>query len=95
MLNTGTSGKEIDICAMGVCLYVLMTDEKPFNGRYKEDIFEKINKGSFLMPDHLSKNCQDLIKKMLSYKSSSRITASEILKHPWIVQSKSKDKNTD
>ena len=38
------------------------------------------------MPRNRSDNCKDLLKKMLVVQPSKRITADEILKHPWITE---------
>jgi serine/threonine protein kinase len=39
------------------------------------------------MPPNLSKDCQDLINRMITVDSKKRITALEALNHPWILAS--------
>ena len=85
MLQGEGSGKPSDIWALGVLLYILLTEKKPFNGRTQADVFKKIIAGNFHMPDYLSSQAQDLIRKMLRKSTYRRITAAEILKHPWIT----------
>lgn len=48
------------------------------------------------MPDwgHVSEEAKDLVRRMLTYDSSKRISAEECLAHPWIVKF-SAQKDTD
>jgi calcium-dependent protein kinase len=39
------------------------------------------------MPSTLSKDCRDLINRMITVDSKKRITAFEALNHPWILAS--------
>jgi 5'-AMP-activated protein kinase catalytic alpha subunit len=55
--GVSASGKEADIWSLGVLLYMLLTDDKPFNGRCQRDLFNQVKSGRFFMPTFLSKNC--------------------------------------
>jgi serine/threonine protein kinase len=51
---------------------------------------KKVRAGSFSFDDkawnNISDNCKDFISKLLTYKPDERPTASDSLKHPWIVE---------
>ena len=77
-----------DVWALGIMLYAMLTNEFPFDGNNLQDMMTTIKKGVFAMPSHLSPNCKDLLKKMLKTSAFMRISASEIIKHPWIVKNR-------
>ncbi|KAI3809468.1 hypothetical protein L1987_25444 [Smallanthus sonchifolius] len=72
-------GSEVDIWSAGVILYVLLSGN---------DVFREILEGeidfSFDPWPVISTSAKDLIKKMLLRDRGRRITAHEILRHPWI-----------
>ncbi|XP_076881059.1 calcium-dependent protein kinase 26-like [Bidens hawaiensis] len=81
-------GSEIDIWSAGVILYVLLSGVPPFWGETVNDVFSDILEGeidfSFSPWPVISASAKDLIKKMLVRDRTRRITAHEILGHPWI-----------
>ncbi|KAL4576850.1 hypothetical protein LXL04_012950 [Taraxacum kok-saghyz] len=74
-------GPEIDIWSAGVILYVLLSETE-------DDVFREILGGeidfSFDPWPVISTSAKDLIKKMLLRDRIKRITAHEVLCHPWI-----------
>jgi serine/threonine protein kinase len=80
-----------DEWACGVLMYILLCGQPPFIGDYEEEIFEKIKscEYDFSHPafKKVSKNCKDLIKKLLEPKKQLRIKASDALKHPFFTES--------
>jgi len=82
-------GKEVDLWATGVILYILLCGFPPFYGESDDDIYDKIIDGdwSFLSPywDNVSESAKDLISKLLTLDPKKRITAQEALAHPWIA----------
>ncbi|KAK9078569.1 hypothetical protein SSX86_002626 [Deinandra increscens subsp. villosa] len=83
-------GSEIDIWSAGVILYILLCGVPPFLGETQNDVFREILEGgidfSFDPWPVISSSAKDLIKKMLLRDRSRRITAYEILRHPWISE---------
>ena len=89
MLNKNYNSK-CDIWSCGVITYILLSGQPPFNGQSDQEIMKKVRAGSFSFDDkawnNISDNCKDFISKLLTYKPDERPTASDSLKHPWIVE---------
>ena len=71
-------------------MYILLGGIPPFYGDTEEEIFEKIKKCEydFSPPPfkNVSKNCKDLIRRLLEPKKQYRITAIEALRHPFFTE---------
>jgi len=81
LLGNKYEGPEVDIWSLGVVLYRLITNNLPFKN------VSDILSGHFTDPDNISEECKNLIKQMLKVDSKKRITISNIMKHPWFVNS--------
>ena len=83
--------EKCDEWSCGVLMYVLLCGEPPFQGETEEEIFKKVKKCEydFSPPqfDNVSKNCKDLIKKLLQPNKQKRIKAIDALKHPFFTES--------
>jgi calcium-dependent protein kinase len=82
--------EKCDEWSCGVLMYILLCGQPPFKGENEEEIFKKIKKCDYnFNPEpfkSVSKNCIDLIKKLLEPKSNRRIRAIDALKHPFFVE---------
>lgn len=79
----GFSGKLADIWSLGVMLYTMLVGRYPFQDIEPTVMFSKIRRGLFVVPDSLSFKARCLIKSMLRQEPSQRLTAEELLEHPW------------
>lgn len=79
--------EKCDVWSAGVIMYILLCGYPPFNGGDDKEIFNKVLSGKFDFPDedwgHISKEAKDLIKQMLTYDSSKRISCANTLQHSW------------
>ena len=79
-----------DEWSCGVLMYMLLSGEPPFQGNSEEEIFQKIKKCQYSFKpkefDDVSKNCKDLIRKLLEPKKRKRIKACEALRHPFFTE---------
>jgi serine/threonine protein kinase len=74
----------IDIWSMGCILYAMVHGVVPFDGNRKE-IIDKIKRGNYELSKTISRECSDLINKMLTVDYKERITLIEIKNHPWMT----------
>ncbi|XVF37212.1 hypothetical protein REPUB_Repub19eG0127300 [Reevesia pubescens] len=82
-------GPEVDIWSAGVILYILLSGVPPFwaeteSGIFRQILHGKIDFASKPWPS-ISESAKDLIRKMLERHPRQRISAHEVLCHPWIV----------
>ena len=75
-------GPEVDIWAMGVILYAMVTSDFPFPGKSPLEVAYKVCRGIYPWPLVSSSLC-DLISRMLKVSQSERITLDGIRSHPW------------
>ncbi|KAI0288594.1 kinase-like domain-containing protein [Russula brevipes] len=83
-------GKPVDIWAMGVTTYLLLSGMKPFRSKDGQSEREAIVTGSyeFEPPERwadVSETARDFISACLTVDPAQRPTAADLLKHPWLA----------
>ncbi|KAK4571852.1 hypothetical protein RGQ29_030312 [Quercus rubra] len=85
----GNYSEKVDIWSAGILLHALLVGVLPFRGDSKEAIFEAIKNVKLDFHtgvwESISKPARDLLGRMLTRDSSARITADEVLRHPWLL----------
>ncbi|XP_019460194.1 PREDICTED: calcium-dependent protein kinase 26-like isoform X2 [Lupinus angustifolius] len=83
-------GPEADVWTAGVILYILLSGVPPFWAETQQGIFDAVLKGHIDFDSDpwplISDSGKDLIRKMLCSRPSERLTAHEVLCHPWICE---------
>ncbi|XP_042482416.1 calcium-dependent protein kinase 26-like [Macadamia integrifolia] len=83
-------GPEADVWTAGVILYILLSGVPPFWAETQQGIFDAVLKGQIDFESDpwplISDSAKDLIQKMLTSRPSDRLTAHEVLCHPWICE---------
>ena len=86
--------EKCDIWSCGVIMYFLLAARPPFAGENNDEISDRILSGQYDTSstpfDKVSKNCLDLLKKLLDLRANKRLTAEQALSHPWFEDQKSK-----
>ncbi|KAJ8464919.1 hypothetical protein OPV22_027471 [Ensete ventricosum] len=81
-------GPEADVWTAGVILYILLSGVPPFWAETQQGIFDAVLKGVIDFDTDpwplISDSAKDLIRKMLCSPPSARLTAHQVLSHPWI-----------
>lgn len=85
------SGRAADCWSLGVMLYTMLVGRYPFHDTEPSGLFSKIRRGSYTVPEHLSSRAKCLIRSLLRMDPSERLTAEEVLDHPWFRHSKFSD----
>ena len=72
-----------DIYTCGIILYYMLSKKLPFNENNNQELYKKIIAGEFNMPKNISKEAQDLLKKIIKVNPEERIKINDMKKHPW------------
>ncbi len=78
-------GSEADIWSMGVLLYALLCGFLPFDDENISTLYRKIQSGVYEKPSWLSAGSIALLDCMLQTDPKRRITVSQLLSHPWLM----------
>ena len=74
-------------------MYILLSARPPFGGEDDNHIMKRVADGKYDIEsppfNKLSKNCLDLIKRLLTMDPNVRISAEQALNHPWFKDNKS------
>lgn len=81
-------GQEADIWSAGVIIYILLTGVPPFWGESEQEIFDEVLRANIDVTSdpwpNISEDAKDLVRRMLVREPRARLTAHEVLCHPWV-----------
>ncbi|XP_044487301.1 calcium-dependent protein kinase 26-like [Mangifera indica] len=83
-------GPEADVWSAGVMIYILLSGVPPFWAETEHEIFEEVLHGDLDFTSdpwpNISEGAKDLVRRMLVRDPKRRLTAHEVLCHPWIQE---------
>ncbi|XP_059443546.1 calcium-dependent protein kinase 1-like [Corylus avellana] len=81
-------GPEADVWSAGVIVYILLSGVPPFWAETEQGIFEQVLSGDLDFSSDpwptISESAKDLVTRMLVRDPRRRLTAYEVLCHPWV-----------
>ncbi|KAA8539057.1 hypothetical protein F0562_025749 [Nyssa sinensis] len=81
-------GPEADVWSAGIIVYILLSGVPPFWAETEQGIFDQVLHGDLDFTSDpwpsISEGAKDLVRKMLVRDPRKRLTAHEVLCHPWV-----------
>jgi serine/threonine protein kinase len=81
-------GREIDIWAVGVITYILLSGSLPFYHSALHKVYRQIMERDLSFPEpqwcKVSKGAQDFILRLLQIRAGDRLTGEQAVNHPWL-----------
>jgi len=82
-------GPPVDMWAVGILLYILLSGRLPFSGEEDQELYANIIECQLEWKspqfDTVSDDAKDLISKLVTLEPTDRLTASQALQHRWIT----------
>ncbi|GAB5359095.1 hypothetical protein AAMO2058_000515000 [Amorphochlora amoebiformis] len=90
MIRGPTYDSQCDMWSLGVILFVVLSGRPPFYAPNQKDLFKCIVRAEFRFPErdwkHISPAAKDAIRKLLVKDPAKRLTAQQLLQHPWLQE---------
>lgn len=82
--NSEVDPKLCDIWSIGIILYILLTGHIPWKAQNYESLHKEMSCGIFEIPETVSEEATDLIRKLTALDPEKRITLEDAMRHPWM-----------
>ena len=77
------NGSLSDIWSSGIILFAMLCGYLPFENTNNEMLYKKITEGVFTIPNYISEEGKDLLRKILNVNPDKRYNFKQIKNHPW------------
>lgn len=82
----GYSGRKVDVWALGVTIYYLLTGKIPFEADNLYLLFELIGRGEYEEPEWMNEPCKQVLREMLTVDWEKRSGVDQLLKNSWVTR---------
>lgn len=86
--------RKSDVWSLGVIVFAMLTGQLPWTKRNQVQLFNQIKQGQYRIPNFLTPECQDMIRKMMNVDPSERLSIEALLQTPWMQHAPNTDKKT-
>ena len=77
--------ESVDIWSLGTLCYEMVVGCSPFRAQNVKDLYQKVQKGNYIMPSTLSDEIVSFIDSMLQQDNNKRSTAEQLMTHKFLV----------
>lgn len=77
-------GPLVDVWALGVLLYFMVSGSMPFKAQTVSSLKKLIIEGEYLMPDFISRDCSRVIRGLLQHEPIKRISIQDLRQSKWL-----------
>jgi len=77
-------GQKADSWSCGVLLYILLTGERPFQGKTPQETLHLVKAGVYPLPCSCLE-ATDLLRRLMSVDPAQRCSLHDALQHPWLL----------
>jgi 5'-AMP-activated protein kinase catalytic alpha subunit len=79
-------GAQVDVWSCGVILFAMLCGYLPFEDSNTSNLYKKIMTGDFKVPNWVSVEASDILRKILVTDPEKRYTIEKIRNHPWFTK---------
>ena len=84
----GVYTSQADLWSAGVIIYMLLSSQRPFQGRKRKEVVDKIMRGDYILEgtswEGISEDAKAMVKELLQVDPAVRLTATTAVHHKWL-----------